>query len=379
MRIFNVLEYGVIKDSVKLQTEQFQSVIDKCHEAGGGEIQVPTGIYYVSSLRLYSNMSFHLMENAELRGSRHQKDYIDFHVPTTLRYLYDDYYIRSWNLPPYYIYGILCAFDEDNISIIGEKGSVIDGQDCFDKHGEEHFRGPMGIILSQCNHIELSGYTFKDCANWSHQIDSCKHVRAKNVTILAGHDGFNLHHCDDIQIKDCNIKTGDDCFAGYDVKNLYVDNCYLNTACNVMRIGGTNLIFDHCTIEGPATYPHLGKKTYHTHRLFKYYSMRPDTIAKEGEILIRNSIMKGVPALGQYEYGEEKYMQNNLPLKEFALENTKIEGLSEISTFKGKGNACKISLKDCVVKFENNLNENNFLDIDECVEFHTDNVQYIYE
>lgn len=377
IKIYNILDYGVQVNAATQQTSEIQNVIDLCHENGGGEIQIPSGIYNISSLRLYSNITFHLLENAELKGSRNYKDYIDYHVPTTLKYLYDDYYISTWNLPPYYIYGIICAFHEHHISIIGEKGSKIDGQDCFDSDGEEKFRGPMGIILCQCEDIKLSGYTFENCANWSHQIDSCNRVHANNVSVIAGHDGFNLHHCRNIKIENCILKTGDDCFAGYDVKDLYVSDCYMNTACNVMRIGGSNLVFDHCLIEGPALFPHLGKRTYHTHRLFKYYSIRPDIIGEEGKnIIIKNSIMRGIPSLIQYEYGEESYMQNNLPLREFILENMKIEGISQVSTIKGNGEHCKLILNNVEIRFMNDLNKGNHLDIDDDVEISCEQVNF---
>ncbi|MDQ0363186.1 glycoside hydrolase family 28 protein [Breznakia pachnodae] len=368
MNIYNVLDYGVIQNSQKLQTSLFQKAIDDCHKNGGGEILIPEGKYYISSIRLYSNMVFHLMENAELIGSSDCKDYINFNVPSTLGYLHDEYYIKAWNLPDYYAYGIICAFQENNISIKGEKGSKIDGQDCFDANGEEKFRGPMGIIFSQCKNIQLQGYTFVNCANWSHQIDSCEEVYAKDVTILAGHDGFNLHHCTNIEIENCTIMTGDDCFAGYDIENLKVRNCYMNTACNVLRIGGYNLIFDDCKIEGPAKYPHIKENTYNTHRLFKYYSIRPDIIRRDGEkIIIRNSIIKNIPAIIEYNYGEERLMQNNKPLRELVFENVLFDGITKSSLMKGNGQQCKLIFRDCEIDFKDPLNKDNFIEKDKSI------------
>lgn len=378
MQIYDITDYGVEGCSALLQTEKIQAIIDLCHQQGGGEVRIPKGIYYIGSLRLYSNMTLHLMEDAHLKGSRNYHDYTDFHVPSTLGYLKDEYFIDAWNLPPYYIYGMICAFCEENISIIGEKGSTIDGQDCFDKGGEEKFRGPMGIIFNQCRNIRMSGYTFENCANWSHQLDSCEDIRADHVCIKAGHDGFNLHHCRNILIEDCTITTGDDCLAGYDIEELIVRNCYMNTACNVMRIGGYNLLFDHCTMEGPARYPHQGKKTYDTHRLFKYYSIRPDSIRHEGEhIIIRNSNITGIPSLIQYQYGEEELMQNNLPLRELILDNSTILGLSKPSVIKGNGEHCRLIFRNCEIGFAQGLNETNYLETDDSVQVISEQVVFI--
>lgn len=377
MMIYDVTDYGVKQYSALLQTKELQAVIELCREQGGGEIRIPEGIYYIGSLRLYSNMTLHLMENACLKGSRDYQDYTDFHVPSSLGYLKDPYFIDAWNLPPYYIYGMICAYHEENIRIIGDKGSVIDGQDCFDRDGEERFRGPMGIIFSQCKNVSMSGYTFENSANWSHQIDNCQGVYADHVHILAGHDGFNLHHCKDISIENCRIATGDDCIAGYDVENLTVRNCYMNTACNIMRIGGYQLLFEHCTIEGPAQYPHLGKKTYDTHRLFKYYSIRPDSIRHEGkDIIIKDSLIRGIPSLIQYVYGEESLMQNNLPLRELTFENTKIEGLSTPSVMIGNGEHCELILKNCEITFAGDMNEENFLEKDDFITLKTENTVF---
>lgn len=378
MEVYDITDYGVERYSAHLQTNKIQSVIDLCHKKGGGEILIPEGIYYIGSIRLYSNMTLHLMKNAQLKGSRNFQDYIDFHVPSTLGYLYDEYYVNAWNLPPYYIYGMICAYCESNITIIGEEGSIIDGQDCFDRAGEEKFRGPMGIIFNQCDNIKLSGYTFENCANWSHQIDSCENIYAENITIKAGHDGFNLHHCKKILIENCRITTGDDCVAGYDIEQLVVKNCYMNTACNIMRIGGFDLVFDHCTMIGPAYYPHQGKKTYDTHRVFKYYSIRPDKIRHEGrKIIIKNSKISGIPSLIQYIFGEELLMQNNLPLREIIFENDKIEGLSKTSIMKGNGENSILILRGCEISFKGNLNKNNFLETDEFIQVITNNVSFV--
>ncbi|MFV0381050.1 MAG: glycoside hydrolase family 28 protein [Breznakia sp.] len=376
MNRYNVLDYGAKSNIDQLQTETFQNAIDDCHRNGGGRVVVPEGNYLISSIRLYSNITFHLLENAVLIGSTNCEDYINFKVPSTLRYLYDDYYVKAWNLPEYYAYGIICAFNENNITIKGEKGSKIDGMECYDPNGEEKFRGPMGIVFSQCQNIHMEGYTFINCANWSHQIDNCENVHANNVSILAGHDGFNLHHCTNIEINNCTLKTGDDCFAGYDIENLIVKKCYMNTACNVFRIGGYNLVFDDCIIEGPGKYPHIKENTYETHRLFKYYSIRPDVIRKNGEkIIIKNSKIKNIPAVIEYIYGEERLMQNNKPLRELIFDNVKIEGIRKKSIMKGNGENCQILFKDCDITLANELDENNFIEFDEYVKIIFDNTE----
>lgn len=373
---FLVTDYGVTADKEELQTEGFQKAIEACKNAGGGEIVVPAGIYYIGSIRLYSNMTFHLLEGAKLYGSKDYRDYTDFHVPTTLRYVNDDDYIKAWHLPEYYIYAIICAFEEENITIVGEEDSLINGQDCLDPNGEEQFRGPMGIVLSKCKNICLQGYTFQNSANWSHQIDSCEHVRIEHLTILAGHDGLNLHHCSDIHVKFCRIETGDDCFAGYDIQNLTVENCYLNTACNALRIGGSKILFENCLFEGPGHYPHISEDTYDTHAVLKYYAMAADAVQEDGkDICLKNCQFCNVTKLFAYEHGKREWMQDGRPIRSVTIEHADISGISKESVFKGNGEAGELVLRDVTLSFEPKSGEASLLAIDDSISLILENVR----
>lgn len=370
MTQFNVIDYAVRSDSSALQTEKVQAVIETCRREGGGEIIFPAGTYHIGTIRLYSHMTLRLLSGAKLLGSKDYQDYQDLHVPTTLGYVKDAHYIKLWHLPPYYIYGMICAFEEEEVSIIGEEGSLIDGQDCFDADGEEGFRGPMGIILCRCEKVRLEGYTFANSANWSHQIDSCHDVRISRVTIRAGHDGFNLHHCRKIWIEDCHLETGDDCFAGYDVEDLTVSGCYANTACNSMRIGGRRLLFADCVFEGPGHYPHISEKTYHTHAIFKYYAVRPDVIGADGEdIRFERCKISGALRLLSYDYQKEDLHQDDRPLRSLTFADTKIEDMEGTGFFKGNGEHCSLTFKNVELKIKGDqplmeLDDSIYLELD---------------
>ena len=366
MKSMVVTDYGVVADKEELQTGAVQAVIDKCRDIGGGEIIFPAGTYRIGSIRLYSHMTIHLMAGAKLEGSKNYKDYEDFHVPTTMGYVTDEHYIKIWNLPPYYIYGMICAFEAEDVSIIGDEGAVIDGQDCFDPNGEEHFRGPMGMILCKCSKVRLEGYTFINSANWSHQIDSCHDVNIHQVTVKAGHDGFNVHHCRNVKIEDCHLETGDDCFAGYDVQDLTVKNCYANTACNGMRIGGQRLLFENCVFEGPGHYPHRSENTYYTHAVFKYYGVRPDKIDGDGEnIVFKNCRISKALRLLSYDYQKEGMHQDNRPLRSLLFEDTKISFMDDVSFFKGNGEKCKLTFKHVDLELEET--DHPFMEIDDSI------------
>lgn len=48
----NIIDFGAVSDSKKLQTEKIQSAIDYCFEQGGGEVLIPEGKYYTGDIRL---------------------------------------------------------------------------------------------------------------------------------------------------------------------------------------------------------------------------------------------------------------------------------------------------------------------------------------
>lgn len=371
---FVVTDFGACSNTQKIQTKELQQCIDACRKSGGGEVIIPAGTYVIGSLRLYSNITLRLKTGAILLGSKELADYCDFKVPSTIQYLKDPYYKKLWNLPDYYFYALITSYEAENIRIIGEPGSVINGQDTFDANGEEKFRGPMGIILSKVNGVHLEGYCFENSANWSHTLDGCQNVVINNVAIKGGHDGFNLHHSEEISISDCRLECGDDCFAGYDIRNMTVEHCYLNTACNGMRIGGEKLLFKHCIFSGPGRYPHLSENTYHTHAIFKYYAIRPDNIQKDAqEIKLENCMIKDADRLFAYDQGKEEMNQNNRPLRDLTLENVSITGIRHTSLFKGNGEKATLSLKNVTIDVDS---KEAFLRIDKSIRLDFDGVDF---
>lgn len=372
---FLITDFGAAASTTEVQTTQIQCCIDACRAAGGGEVVIPAGTFLCGSIRLYSNMTLRLEDGATLLGSKKFADYSDFKTPTTINYLYDDETIANWHLPPYYFYAFITAFQAENIRIIGEGRAVIDGQDAFDPNGEEQFRGPMGIVLSQVANVQLEGYTFQNSANWSHELDSCKQVTIQNVNIKGGHDGFDLHHSEKITVKNCRIESGDDCFAGYDITDLYVSDCFMNSSCNPARVGGTNLVFDNCTISGPGHYAHILDGVTQTLVVFMYYAMKTDTIKADSEkILFKNCTIENAEKFVLYEHGNKWVLQESRPLHDLTLENVAIKQLLQTSTFKGNGKPATLTLRNVTVDFDA---APCFLEIDQSVDLILENVNFV--
>ena len=257
MNKYKVTDYGVKPNIDELQTEAFQKVFDMC-KSEGGMIIVPKGKYLVAALRMWSNTTLYLEEGAKIFGSNNCDDYEVFPIPKGMEMRSDmelitQYYGRPWDT---YRRAIITAYQEKNISIIGEKDSFFDGQNCYDPNGEEGYRGPHIFFLSCCENVLLQGYTARHSGNFLHETNNCRNLTMKNVTCLGGSDGIHLHCSKNTVIEDCKFITGDDCIAGINIENLLVNNCTLNTSCNLFRMGGININVKNTTSKGPGYYPH---------------------------------------------------------------------------------------------------------------------------
>jgi len=372
MNTYNILDYGVKADTTEFQTEQIQKVLDMCKN-GGGKVIFPEGTYYISSLRLWSDTVIYIENGAKIFGSKDCNDYATFDMGEDFQYFTDSEafaHIRGYRRPATYRRAMFSAFSEKNITIIGEKESLIDGSCCYDPNGEENFRGPHGIFMSSCKNITFTGYTIQNAGNFMHQLDNCEDVIMDNVTCLAGHDGVHLHCCKNMQIKNCTFITGDDCVAGANVCDVTVSDCKLNTSCNTFRIGGKNVLIENCTAEGPGYYPHLlsvvkgpefdFKRTdgrHNTVSFLRFFASKYFESKEPADITVKNCTVKDIDRL--LIYNVEEAIQKGQILREVTFENVTATGLKEPSPACGyKEFPVSIVLKNTTMEFDSeNISE----------------------
>ncbi len=357
----SITDFGVIPDSSELQTEKIQAAIDYCFEHGGGEVLIPQGRYYIGDIRIRSNITLHLLENAELLGSMDPEDYFHYRndkieplknnqitdkgfinyskIMGQTEYIKDNQEFKCvtaagsrWNN------AIIRAVDAENIKIIGEKSSVIDGRNCYDEQGEENYRGPHAITFFNCTNIELKGYTVQHSANWAHNLHGCKNILVDGVTVLAGHDGIHSSSCTNIEVKNCEFYTGDDCFAGFANVNVHLSDSVLNSSCSAMRFGGSNVLVERCHIYGPGKYYFRGTLTAEEKRnsapvpmsvkrnnmlsAFTYYADYSLEIpVKPSNIVITDCKIEMADRFLHYNYSGNELWQKNRPLCDIEFSN----------------------------------------------------------
>lgn len=351
MNRYVVTEYGAVADLDELQTSVLQAVLDLCKE-NGGTVVIPRGRFLTGSLRLWSNMTLILETGAILQGSDVCEDYEIYTVPEGVSLRTDKEMIPQYlkeDMCPGYRRAILSVYGGENIAIIGEPGSIIEGADCADPFGEEGYRGPHGIFITNVEHITLRGYTIQNCGNFMHQIDNCQDIVMQEVACFGGSDGIHLHCCDDIAIEDCVFHTGDDCIAGINMSNIVVRRCDLNTSCDVFRAGAVHMLVEDCHIWGPGVYPHRVtviqghgtdmvrnrdnalKREEGRHNLIFVYihfaSMSYPATEPFHDIVFRNCRIENADAFLHYD--AKGFLERGTHLMDMTLDNVEINGLKE--------------------------------------------------
>lgn len=274
-----VTDFGATPNTDAVQTRAFQDAIDHCFLAGGGEVQVPSGSFIIGDIRLRSNVTLHLLEDAVLIGSKNPKDYCnilsDKLEPLPAEQATDAHWYRTsewikmgggfkvhlYTAGSYWNHGMIRAVYAENVAIIGEKGSAIDGNRVFDPEGEEGYRGPHTINMHFCKNVKFSGYTVRYSSNWAHAIFQSENIVFENLNVYAGHDALHTRACSNVEMRDCTLITGDDCIAGFDNINVLVKNCEISSACSAFRYGGYNILVEDCHVYGPCKYQFRGSFT----------------------------------------------------------------------------------------------------------------------
>ena len=396
---YSVTEFGVFPNTGEFVSDGIQKAIDTCFLNGGGEIVIPTGVYRVKGLRLRSNVTIHLLEYAMLLGSRNKDDYFvldNDEIEPFDKALLD---ATDWErltgeakLKKFHKYGsrwhnaMIRAYGAENISIIGERGAIIDGDNSYDEGGEEKYRGVHGIGIINCENVVLKGYTMRNTGNWAHEIQNTNNILVENVLCLAGHDGVHMTTCEDVVIRGCEFRTGDDCVAGFDNKNIIVEGCKLNTACNVFRMGGTNIFIHHCEVVAPPAYLFRGSMSMeekkenimsndaefakdfsraNTLSLFTYYADASVNIKNLAtNIIIRDCKVSGTQRFLHFNYSGNEPWQNNRPLFDIKFENIVAEDIEmPLTAYGDKENPFRLTLNNIDFSFKKGFEENPFMHV----------------
>jgi polygalacturonase len=257
-QVFDVRNYGGVRDGKTDNTQAFRRAIQLCSQAGGGTVLIPAGEWLTGPIHLLSNVNLHLEKDARVLFSQRFADYL----PVVFTRWEG---IECYNYSPL-IYAANC----EKIAITG--GGILDGQGEAWWHWkilqqaaakslyDAEFEGisvekrilgtedaalrPQFLQTIHCRQVLVEGVTFLNGPMWT-----IHPVYSENVTFREVHvstngpntDGLNPDSCRNVLIEDCQFDTGDDCIA-------------INSGMNEdgWRVGRPceNIIIRHCRMEG---------------------------------------------------------------------------------------------------------------------------------
>ena len=370
-------------------TAMLQKAFDDCFRAGGGTVVAERGIYRVKGLRLRSNTTLLLKGGAVIKASRNCDEYnvladdlvepvpkddfapgVVWTCPAERKT--NDHILKCasrWNN------AVIRVLRAQNVRIVGEPGSEIDGCDSYDPIGEEHFRGVHGISVHTSTNLFFGGYTIRNTGNWAHNVWNSADLRFEGLTILGGHDGVHFSSCDRVMIADCTMKTGDDCISGFDNEDVTVRGCELNTACSAFRFGGRRVLVENCYAYGPAEYPirnSLPKEDWVSGShgvpgagwrtmlsLFTYYSDFTIKVRHApGEIVVRNCRLENAARFLHYNFSGNETWQKNKPLGSIRFEGVEAKNVGmSLCAYGDRGERLSLAFENCRVSFSKKQTE----------------------
>ena len=249
-----ITDYGVKNDSLLLQTDAIQAVIDLCAKEGGGVVVVPEGTFLSGSL--FFKQGTNLYVKGRIKGSDRIRDFRL--VQTRLEGQTLQYFaalINADGLDGFCIMGDGARLDWAETP--GETGipapsSCIDGNG-FNYWEEFWYRRmynkactnleamrPRLVYLSNCKNVTVQDVNLINSPFWTNHLYRCEHVRYLDNFIYAptkgvvppgdtkqhgapSSDAIDLDVCHDVLVHGCYMQVNDDAVVLKGGKGTWAD------------------------------------------------------------------------------------------------------------------------------------------------------------
>ncbi|MBD0831726.1 rhamnogalacturonidase [Aestuariibaculum sediminum] len=243
-KFYNILDFGCVIDSTKLQTSAIQHTIDEAYRNGGGVVVIPEGTFLSGALFFKPNTHLHIAKNGVLKGSDDINQYP--FIPSR---------IEGQSIP--YFSALVNAKAIDGFTITGQ--GTIDGNGlnfwkAFWKRREENPKctnlevsRPRLVFIWKCNNVQLQDVKLRNSGFWSSHYYQCNNVKILDLRITSPHepikapstDAIDIDVCNNVLIKGCYMAVNDDAIALKGGKGPWADKDPSNGE-------NTNIIIEDC-------------------------------------------------------------------------------------------------------------------------------------
>lgn len=242
---YTITDFGVAKDSTKIQTIAIQKVIDKAAANGGGVIIIPKGVFLSGALFFKPKTTLYLSEGGVLKGSDNIADFPI--MPSRMEGQNLDYFPALVN-----------AYGVDNFSISG-KGTINgNGKKYWDAFWERRKENPKCtnlevsrprlVFIWGSNNVQLQDVKLINSGFWTNHFYKCNNVKLLDLYIFSPHltskapstDAIDIDICTNFLVKGCYLSVNDDAIALKGGKGPYADQDKNNGP-------NANIIIEDCT------------------------------------------------------------------------------------------------------------------------------------
>lgn len=268
-REFAITDFGAKPGGEVKNTDAFRAAIAACHEAGGGTVVVPAGMWLTGAIHLRSHVRLHLEKNAVISFSDDPQDYLP-----AVQSSWEGW--ECFNYSP-----LVYAFGCENIAITGE-GRLEPRMDTWKRwsgrppahmealkrlytwgstgvpvdkrqmaEGENNLR-PHLIQFNRCKNALIEGISIHHSPFWTIHLLLCDSVVVRGVNVQAhGHnnDGIDPEGTRNLLVENCRFDQGDDAIAiksgtnhdGWRLatpsQNIVIRNCTVINGHQLVAIG----------------------------------------------------------------------------------------------------------------------------------------------
>ena len=237
-KVYDVKKYGAKGDGKTLDTKAIQKAIDDAAYTGG-TVLVKGGVFYSGEIRVKSDMTLYVDEDAVILGTHDHSEYPLREPGASL--------CAHRQLGRALIYGE----NVTNVTIKG--GGMLDGNglyrfkenDTVSLRRNEDAR-PDIVYITYSDGIQIQDINFRRSSFWTVVPLSSRNITIKNLKLdcqnTPNRDGIDPVDCSDMTIYGCNIMAGDDglCFKSSDLfgcKNIDVYDMSIQSLASAIKFG----------------------------------------------------------------------------------------------------------------------------------------------
>jgi polygalacturonase len=255
-KIFNVTDYGALRNNLTASTEAIQKAIDECSASGGGKVMFEPGVYHTGAIFLKKNVNFIIGEGVEIRALM------------GLEY-YPEIKTRVAGIEMMWPCGVINVLDQENVAITGKGTLHAQGKINWERYwnlrkgytskglrwaADYDCKRVRTIEISNCKNITVKDITIKQSGFWTVHIMYCSQVTVDGIVVRnnidgkgPSTDGVDVDSSTYVEVMNCDIDGNDDNYcvkAGRDADGLRVNRPaeYVYFHDCVARRGGGALI-----------------------------------------------------------------------------------------------------------------------------------------